>query len=618
MAEGSGKAKKPIEWHKSVIGCVEYVMARSHMAGCLAGCGQCLQLGKCMDSCLPAPRNYSIIDKDVAESVNGKVKSRAFLRATYSRRVDEMLRKFEFRGNRRPITDFYEKGELLGEGNFGSVKKWKSKQIGLGNSTRREEVAVKHIKWVTIWHGYSRDPSHEEELRHELKVLMMLDSPYIVRVREWFEHPRLGIYFVMELCSGGSLQDLLEEICTVSDPLVRASEYEPRLRRSFLQITYALAYLHGMQPPMVHRDLKPDNVLFKMPEKDASCKLVDFGLTSLRGNMEPETWQKGTQVFMAPQQFLQHEGEAVPPMDIWSLGVILTWMVTAVQSGKLQHPMLDDEVGQGYDVTFPDLFYAYKSFKRGEREMRRELFGTATEALDLAEKIVVFDEFERWTAAQIMGHEWMSMDDAISSDTALRDSIGFNLRSYSELGVTERTIIGVVAARLDAHDLDGAPLAALRQLRRYFRHLDTAKQGWLAEDEIARGFKDIPGGFTKQQIDRLFAVMMRDVSRKLYWTDWLSATIGSGILNSEDVMAAAFWSLDTQHKALKGAEPTIDVGDLTSIIGLEQATLMLDELGVEQVTFNKFRELMGGVAGKRHEVKGSAQIQQTGSLRFTG
>jgi len=74
-------------------------------------------------------------------------------------------------------------------------------------------------------------------------------------------------------------------------------------------------------------------------------------------------------------------------------------------------------------------------------------------------------------------------------------------------------------------------------------------------------------------------------------------------LRSEEVIASTFWSLDTQHKVLKGQDPTIDVGDLESVVGLELAEQILDGLGVESINYETFQELMNRIAKQRRTVR---------------
>ena len=630
MEESSSAWSLGDDCGKGIAACTAFLEQNVCFRKVHKNCWKRFHIGKCLDACcLPSTEVYSLLDKDLDElSLQQASDECSPIVKEHSKGGNEMRRRFEIRGQRRPITDFYEiksRDSLLGEGAMGVVKQWTSKHTVEGQ--KREEVAVKHINWVTVWHGYTRDKMHEKELRRELRILMMMDCPYIVRAREWFEHPRLGVYFVMELCSGGKLQDLLEKICG-TDAELRICEYHWRLRRAFLHISYALAYLHGMNPPMVHRDLKPDNVLFKMNCPKSACKLVDFGLSSLNGDMSALRWKQGTQVFMAPQQFLQDEpdeGQVMPALDMWSLGVILTWMVSALYRGTLQHPLLNDAKGQGFDVKYHNLLRAHSRLrfdsdkqklqtspdKRSRpRDFRRDLFSGDEVALDLAEQLLVFEADQRSGAVGVMYHPWTAWSESGVDDPTLRATIGTNLRTFASLSVLDRTIISLIATRLDANELEDEPLAMLRQLRGVFRNLDVSKVGWLSDKEVVQGFKDIPGGFSQKDADDLFTAMLRHASKKLYWTDWLTAAIGAGILQSEAVISAAFTSLDTQHKVLHGSEATIDRGDLAHLIGRQHAAEVFEVLGVEQITFEHFQKIIRSIASRREAIRISPQRPQ--------
>lgn len=288
-------------------------------------------------------------------------------------RVEWLLRFHEVRGGRHGIRDYYEpvdgKHAAIGEGAFGEVRRYRSVRHphGPGHSPgmhegEPEEFAVKFIQWTTLWNGWLRDTAQEELVHREMKMLLILDNPFIIRVREWFEDYR-GIYIVMEVCEGGSFQDLLEEVCEVESREDRISQYQSRLRRHFREITYALQYLHSMKPPIAHCDLKPENALLTTKDPASCVKLIDFGLVSLHNKRESfSKWGKGTQIFMAPEQFLFAEGKFTTHIDIWALGVIFGWTITALELGSLQHAMLEKEDGKGWEPTFQDLYHAYQPF----------------------------------------------------------------------------------------------------------------------------------------------------------------------------------------------------------------------------------------------------------------
>mmetsp|Transcript_88960 Transcript_88960/g.194922 ORF Transcript_88960/g.194922 Transcript_88960/m.194922 type:complete len:766 (-) Transcript_88960:34-2331(-) len=429
-------------------------------------------------------------------------------------RVEGLLRLFEVRGAFKAITDFYEPLDEIGSGFYGSVHKMMSKHtIPTENP---EIVAVKFVKWARVWHGFWRDPEQEELVRRELKMLMVLDNPFIIRVREWFEDNR-GVYFVQEMCDGGSLQDLLDQLCEEPSKEVRMESYE-RLRSTFRQITYALQYLHQMDPPVTHCDLKPENALFKTKEPTSSIKLIDFGLVSLHEADETleHKWVKGTQIFMAPEQFLQAQGTFTTHMDVWALGVIFCWMITALDFGQLLHPALDEDEGVGFQPHFMTLHSAYRDWERdaldgGDMTWRRELFRHQSEiATDLGDRMLVLEAEGRWTTREIMHHAWTMEGDTASTDLLSQESVVMNLRMYSKLNRFERTLLHIVAGRVSAQV--GEKREIVRDLQRTFLSLDVDGTGRLRKRDLLDGLRKTWGSrkseeelaLVEKEIDALF------------------------------------------------------------------------------------------------------------------
>lgn len=115
-------------------------------------------------------------------------------------------------------------------------------------------------------------------------------------------------YMALEYCNGGSLSDRMTQ------------PYElPQVLQWGFEISSALAAAHSLKPDkLVHRDLKPDNILIH----DNVLKISDFGTSQLAKDSESLSSLDGgyTPLYGAPEAF---DGRAYPATDVWSLGVIL-------------------------------------------------------------------------------------------------------------------------------------------------------------------------------------------------------------------------------------------------------------------------------------------------------
>ncbi len=151
--------------------------------------------------------------------------------------------------------DRYRIKGLLGRGGFGAVYLVNDRQ------TQEHEFALKELI----------EPSRHdlERLLFECEILKRLDHPSLPRVYHVFEYEKLKrVYLLMEYIKGENLEDLREE-----QPDKR---FSLKLALAIMNpIVDALSYLHQQEPPIVHRDIKPDNIIVPMDGDEAV--LVDFG-----------------------------------------------------------------------------------------------------------------------------------------------------------------------------------------------------------------------------------------------------------------------------------------------------------------------------------------------------
>lgn len=185
-------------------------------------------------------------------------------------------------------------------------------------------VAVK-----VITGSFAHDPRFVASLENEVRAVARLDHPGIVRVFDYGKVDEAAVeasrgtlaagspYLVMELATGGTL-------ARMKAPLGFLDTY-PILRL----LLAALAHAHARG--VVHRDLKPDNVLIATNEDlRPGMKLTDFGIAKAHEADASEAGG-GTPAFMAPEQFFGRRSDAGPWTDLYALGCLAYLM----SSGRL-------------------------------------------------------------------------------------------------------------------------------------------------------------------------------------------------------------------------------------------------------------------------------------------
>jgi len=163
-----------------------------------------------------------------------------------------------------------------------------------------------------------------ELAEREAKVLASLEHRLLPSFIEHFEENG-ALYLAMEKIEG---QTLRERSADASIP-------QADVLRFLYDAAEVLDYLHARTPPVIHRDIKPGNVIRREREDgDAEMVLVDFG--SVRANLAPKGGSTvvGTFGYMAPEQF---QGRARPASDVYGAGVTALWLLTGIEPEALPH-----------------------------------------------------------------------------------------------------------------------------------------------------------------------------------------------------------------------------------------------------------------------------------------
>nr|QWS68312.1 serine/threonine kinase ATG1-2 [Dugesia japonica] len=186
---------------------------------------------------------------------------------------------------------------LLGKGGFGEVYKGKYKKTG-------EVVAIKVIK------NFESDPVSKRELEN----LRGLTGENIVRL---IDFTILGntAYLIMELCDG--------DVATYVLKIVKRKLTDSEMKDFIRQTTSGLTIIHDKK--IVHRDIKPLNILFVRKGNKILYKLADFGLSKMISGTQYMTYC-GTGGFMAPE--VKSQAHANNLADIWSLGKTFCFIIS--------------------------------------------------------------------------------------------------------------------------------------------------------------------------------------------------------------------------------------------------------------------------------------------------
>ena len=222
----------------------------------------------------------------------------------------------------------FEVVRLLGRGGMGAV--YEAKQ-----ENPRRSVALKVLREELS------SPQHRMRFHYESQILARLKHPAIAQVYEagvWNDDQRGDVpYFAMEFIDGATLLNAV-----AAGALDRRSRLE-----LFIQICEGVQHAH--QSGVVHRDLKPDNVLIAA---DGRAKILDFGIARLRSDDGDDLATLrtsvgevlGTIAYMSPEQ-LSGEPDAIDTRtDVYALGVILHQLLTGELPLQLSSAALPEAV----------------------------------------------------------------------------------------------------------------------------------------------------------------------------------------------------------------------------------------------------------------------------------
>jgi serine/threonine protein kinase len=184
-------------------------------------------------------------------------------------------------------------GPIVGTGAYSKVRKVYCRKT-------RDVYALKIIDISSLNKG------DIENVQNEIKIHSQLDSPYVVKLFDYFIQ-RDTLYMVLEYIPKGNLYKFMQKHIFFD---------QAKTLDFWFNIVKGVEYLHSQR--VYVRDIKPENVLI---DKDLSIKLCDFGWACYLRNFKHRKLVGGTFVYMSPEN-LNGKLQGLSS-DIWSLGVLL-------------------------------------------------------------------------------------------------------------------------------------------------------------------------------------------------------------------------------------------------------------------------------------------------------
>ncbi|XP_064214504.1 serine/threonine-protein kinase Wnk isoform X2 [Tribolium castaneum] len=203
-----------------------------------------------------------------------------------------------------PDGRFFKYEEEIGRGSFKTVYRGLDTETGVA------------VAWCELQEK-KLNKAERQRFREEAEMLKKLQHPNIVRFYNYWESTgtkKKNIVLVTELMLSGTLKTYLR----------RFKKINPKVLKSWCrQILKGLAFLHSRSPPIIHRDLKCDNIF--ITGTTGLVKIGDLGLATLKNRSFAKS-VIGTPEFMAPEMYEEHYDEGV---DVYAFGMCMLEMATS-------------------------------------------------------------------------------------------------------------------------------------------------------------------------------------------------------------------------------------------------------------------------------------------------
>ena len=407
----------------------------------------------------------------------------------------------------------YSKEKLIGKGAYGEVYLVKHNITG---TIRAMKVIAKNNE---------EEQLTDEEILNEINILKKIDHPNIVKIFEFYSN-KSKYYLILEFCEGGNLYEFLDEN--------KLSEFQ--VIYIMFQILSAMNYCHNMN--ILHRDLKPDNILIKKSENGlCRVKICDFGTSYIFKKGEKQKEAIGTLNYMAPEVLKEKYNQKC---DLWSCGVIMYILLTGRKPfvGRDDIEVMSKILSNSYDKNLINKYNRYTK--------------------DLLSKLLETNPKKRLDAEQALNHKVFDINKTkeilndIPDEKIILKLIN-NLKNYKSDSILKETALAYLVHNFhDIEDIDNAC--------KLFDKLDVDGNGKITKDELFIGLSSlIKSENLKRDIKKIFLNLDTDDSKYISYEEFIRAAVDKKIVMNDKVLKYAFQYFDKDNSG------DITIDELASI-----------------------------------------------------
>ena len=417
--------------------------------------------------------------------------------------VSQELLVMQQKGN---PNDKYIRGKKLGSGTFGVV--YEAKNILFNNI-----VAMKIIK--------KNEYMNNQLIINEIDILKKLSHPNIVRIYEFYESNN-NFYLINEYCDGGELFNYINN----------SKLNEQQLSILFYQVFSGLCYLH--ENNILHRDMKPENILISKIEKDLLSdeeyfwiQIIDFGTAKIFENDKKEKSIVGSAYYIAPEVLDKDYNEKC---DTWSVGVILYMFLTgrAPFDGKNKEEIINSIRIKNLDL-------------KNEKLLQR-----SPEVIDLVSNLLDKNIDKRLSAKEALNHIWFRRFNGRKlfgnfKEEDIQPYIN-NLFNYTFHSKIQQLVIAFLVHNLPTTE-------SSRNILKLYRYFNESGDCKLTKEELINGLsKYREKEEVIKKVDHLFILLDSDNNGNIEYEEFLRACIDKKEVLTEEYLKYAFKFLDKENK----------------------------------------------------------------------